>query len=253
MEWDDDGIVLSVRTIGETSVVLSLLTREHGRHAGLVRGGVGRWTRGTLQPGNRVACRWRGRLAEHLGAYGCELAAATASAVLEDAARLAAVVAACAVLDTALPEREPLPETYEALLALLEAVEHDPAWPLAYVRWEVALLATLGFGLDLSACALTGTTERLVFVSPRTGRAVSMEAGAPWQQRLLALPTFLVDPAAPAGPSDIAAGLALGSHFLRRCVYAEHGREMPAARTRLPQAIARALDPGTDAGAEKEE
>ncbi|MBK8210247.1 MAG: DNA repair protein RecO [Rhodospirillales bacterium] len=253
MEWDDDGVVLSVRTIGETSVVLSLLTRDHGRHAGLVRGGVGRRARGVLQPGNRVACRWQGRLAEHLGAFGCELSAATAAAVLQNAAPLAAVVAACAVLDTALPEREPLPEIYEALLGLLEAVEHDPAWPLAYVRWEVGLLASLGFGLDLSACALTGTTESLVFVSPRTGRAVSMEAGAPWQPRLLALPAFLVDPAAPAGPSDIAAGLALGSHFLGRCVYAEHGREMPAARTRLPQVIARMLDPGSGAGAERGE
>ena len=176
MEWDDEGVVLSARTMGETSVVLSLLTGRHGRHSGMVRGGVGRRARGVLQPGNRVACRWRGRLAEHLGAFGCELTTATAPAVLEDAARLAAVVAACAVLDTALPEREPLPVQYEALLALLQAVEHDPAWPAAYVRWEVALLADLGFGLDLAACALTGATDGLVFVSPRTGRAVSAEA-----------------------------------------------------------------------------
>ena len=244
MEWDDEAVVLSARTLGETSVVVSALTRTHGRHAGLVRGGGGRRARGMLQPGNRIVCRWRGRTAEQLGTFACELVMSTAPAVLEDAARLAGVVAACAVLDTALPEREPVTAQHDGLLALLRSVEEDAAWPSAYVRWEMALLADLGFGLDLSACAVTGSRDGLAFVSPRTGRAVSATAAAPWQQRLLPLPAFLADPAAAANTADILAGLALTGHFLRRCVYAEHERELPAARVRLPAAIERARRPG---------
>jgi DNA repair protein RecO (recombination protein O) len=244
MEWVDEGVVLSARALGETSVIASLLTRGHGRHTGLVRGGGGRRARGVLQPGNRVVCRWRGRLSEQLGTFACELATATAPPALEEAARLAALVAACAVLDTALPEREPLPAQYESLLMLLRAIECDSCWPVLYVRWEASLLADLGFGLDLGSCALTGATQDLAFVSPRTGRAVSAQAGAPWRHRLLALPAFLIDSAEVAAASDIAAGLALTGHFLGRCVYREQGGETPAARERLPAAVARAFAAG---------
>lgn len=248
MEWSDEAVVLSARSLGESALVISALTREHGRHGGLVRGGSGRRSRGVLQPGGRIACRWRGRTAEQLGSYTCEPVATLGPAVLADAARLAAVVAACAVLDTALPEREPAPATFAALHGLLAAIERDPGWPCAYVRWEVALLADLGFGLDLSACALTGAREGLAYVSPRTGRAVAADAAGPWQQRLLALPAFLADPAAPTGEDDILAGLALAGHFLRRCVYAEHDRDLPAARRRLPLVIARVRPSGTAIG-----
>jgi DNA repair protein RecO (recombination protein O) len=249
MEWVDEAIVLSARALGETSAIASLLTRCHGRHTGLVRGGTGRRARGVLQPGNRVDCRWRGRLAEQLGTFTCDLTAATAPPALGEAARLAALVAACAVLDTALPEREPLPAQYEGLLMLLHAIEHDCNWPAAYVRWEASLLADLGFGLDLASCALTGANQDLAFVSPRTGRAVSAEAGAPWRHRLLALPAFLIDSAAVAAAADIAAGLKLTGHFLGRCVYREQGGETPAARERLPAAIARVFAGGlADAG-----
>lgn len=241
MEWLDEGVVLSVRPLGETAVVASLLTHDHGRHTGLVRGGAGRRARGMLQPGNKVRCQWRGRLSEQLGAFTCELAAPPASSTLEDAVRLAALVAACAVLDTALPEREPLPAQYENLLTLLGALAHDPSWPVTYVRWEASLLADLGFGLDLASCALTGATRDLAFVSPRTGRAVSAGAGAAWRQRLLTLPAFLVDPSAAAAASDIAAGLTLTGHFLSRYVYREQGGEPPAARERLAAIVARAL------------
>jgi DNA repair protein RecO (recombination protein O) len=154
------------------------------------------------------------------------------------------LVAACAVLDTALPEREPLPAQYEGLLMLLYAIERDSSWPAVYVRWEASLLADLGFGLDLSSCALTGVTEDLAFVSPRSGRAVSAEAGAPWRQRLLTLPAFLIDPAAVAAASDIAAGLTLTGHFLGRCVYREQGGKTPPARERLPAALTRAFAGG---------
>src|SRR5512132_1692127 len=191
MEWSDEGIVLATRSLGETSVVLSLLTRAHGRHSGLVRGGGGRRTRGLLQPGNRLAARWRARLADHLGTMSCEPGHVLASAVMADRGRLAAVAAACAVTETALPEREPLPE-------LIAAVETAAGWRAAYVRWELGLLTERGFGLDLGRCAATGTTDDLAYVSPRSGRAVSAAAGAPWKDRLLPLPAFLVDASAPA-------------------------------------------------------
>ncbi|MFO1113138.1 MAG: DNA repair protein RecO [Rhodospirillales bacterium] len=239
MEWDDEAVVLSARTLGESSAVLSALTRAHGRHAGLVRGGSGRRGRGLLQPGNRVFCHWRARSAEQLGTFACELITATAPSVLDDAARLAAVASACAVLDAALPEREPATAQHDGLLALLHAVEEDAAWPSVYVRWELALLADLGFGLDLSACAVTGTREGLAFVSPRTGRAVCAAAAAPWQQRLLVLPAFLAGGASAVGHDEIIAGLALTGHFLRRCIFAEQDRDLPAARRRLPEVIGR--------------
>lgn len=241
MEWNDEAVVLSARTLGESSAVLSALTRTHGRHAGLVRGGGGRRGRGLLQPGNHISCRWRARAAEQLGTFVCELITATAPSVLDDAARLAAVVSACAVLDAALPEREPATAQHDGLLALLRAVEEDAAWPSVYIRWEMTLLADLGFALDLSACAVTGARDGLAFVSPRTGRAVSAAAAAPWQQRLLVLPAFLTGDTAAAGSDEIIAGLALTGHFLRRCVFAEHDRDLPAARSRLPEVIGRHL------------
>jgi DNA repair protein RecO (recombination protein O) len=240
MEWSDEGIVLAVRALGETSVVLSLLTRAHGRHSGLVRGGAGRRTRGMLQPGNRLATRWRARLADHLGTMSCELGRVLAPGVMGDRGRLAAIAAVCAVAETALPEREPLPAIYGSLAQLIAAIETDAGWPAAYVRWELGLLAELGFGLDLGCCAVTGTTDDLAYVSPRSGRAVSAAAGAPWKDRLLPLPAFLLDTSATASGGAVAAGLTLIGHFLLRHVYAEQGRALPAARARLAEEIARA-------------
>lgn len=238
MEWSDEGIVLAARAFGETSVVLSLLTRGYGRHSGLVRGGIGRRTRGILQPGNRVSARWRARLADHLGTMSCEPGRVLAPEVLADRSRLAGIAAACAIAETALPEREPVPAIYGALADLFAAIESEAGWAARYVRWEVDLLAELGFGLDLGCCAVTGTTSDLAYVSPRSGRAVSAEAGAPWHDRLLRLPGFLVDASAEDAEA-IADGLALTGHFLLRHVYAEQGRALPAARARLAEQIAR--------------
>lgn len=248
MEWSDAGVVLSARRLGETSTVLSVLTREHGRHAGLVRGGAGPLGRAQLQSGNRLQLRWRARLEGQLGSFSCELLRTLAPMALAERRRLAAITAACAVVDTALPEREPLPRLYEAFEALIASVEEGEAagWPAAYVRWEVALLAELGFGLDLGSCALSGRRDDLAFVSPRSGRAVSAEAAAPWRDRLLTLPGFLVDERAPIDPAALAAGLRLTQHFLVRCIYAEHGRALPAARQRLARALA---DPRPQAAA----
>ncbi|MSP79905.1 MAG: DNA repair protein RecO [Rhodospirillales bacterium] len=247
MDWTDEGIVLSARRHGESQAVASLLTRAHGRHAGLVHGGWGRRGRALLQPGNAVQARWRARIPEHLGTFTLEPNRGTAARLFHDPLRLAALASACALADAALSERERHPAVHDALAELLAALERDDAgWPEAYVRWEVRLLADLGFGLDLKTCAATGTESDLTFVSPRTGRAVSEDAAGPWREKLLPLPGFLAgtdgrNPAvARANPrariktiEAIAQGLALTAHFLERHVFAPHGQTMPAARRRL--------------------
>jgi DNA repair protein RecO (recombination protein O) len=232
MEWTDDGIVLSTRKHGETSAILALMTRDHGRHLGLVRGGTSKRVRGVLQPGNRLHVRWRARLSEHLGTYTCEMTGAAAAGLLRDRRRLAALSAACAVAESTLPEREPHPKVFEDLARLLAGLA-DEAWPAAYVRWEINLLAELGFGLDLSVCAATGANDQLVYVSPKSGRAVSLAAGEPYRTTLLPLPGFLLDGGPAGGPSEIADGLRLTGYFLERNVYRLLDRGLPPARARL--------------------
>lgn len=234
MDWTDDGIILSVRKHGETSAIVSLLTREHGRHAGLVRGGAGRRARGVLQPGNAVRAQWRARLEEHLGALSCELTDAVAARVLDDPLRLAGLDAACAVADAALPEREPHSRTFQGLAVLMAALAGaDPSWPSVYVKWEIGLLGALGFGLDLESCAATGRNDQLAWVSPRSGRAVSMAAGEPYRDRLLPLPGFLVADSGVGSLVEVLDGLRLSGYFLERHVFV-HGRQVPpAARDRL--------------------
>lgn len=234
MEWSDEGIVLSARKHGETSVIVNLLTRDHGRHAGLVRGGTGTSARGLYQPGNRVAAVWRARLAEHLGSYRCELTHAHAAEVLDDPAALALLGAACAVAEACLPEREPHPRAFEGLAKLVAA----PAGAVAYVAWELDLLAELGFGLDLSACAATGGNDQLAYVSPKSGRAVSRTAGEPYKDLLLPLPGFLTSQKG-GDPAEVLAGLRLTGYFLERHVLEPHGRRLPDARTRLVDRFAR--------------
>ncbi|MEE9251567.1 MAG: DNA repair protein RecO [Alphaproteobacteria bacterium] len=244
MDWTDDGIVLSARKHGESAAIVMLLTRLHGRHAGLVRGGSGRRARGVYEPGNRVHSAWRARLPEHLGTYTCELVHSFAAAVLDDPLRLAALSAACALAEAALPEREPHEAVFQGLLALLSALESPAAnaagalsWPPTYVRWELMLLKELGFGLDLSCCAATGASDGLAYVSPKSGRAVSSSAGAPYRDRLLPLPEFLAGKEAAlreARPAaEIHRGLELTGYFLERHVFDPRDRPIPAARTRL--------------------
>ncbi len=245
MDWTDDAIVLSARKHGESSAIVQLLTAERGRHAGLVRGGAGRAQRGTLQPGNLVRAHWQARLEDHLGGYRCELVRATAAAVFEDRGRLAALSSACAVVEAALPEREPHANIHadtRALLAALEAADEGAALA-AYVRWEVSLLADLGFGLDLTRCGATGSEENLIYVSPRTGRAVSAAAGEPYKDRLLRLPGFLVIADEAPLRSELAAGLLLSGHFLDSHVLAPHGRTLPPARLRLLDSLNAAAPP----------
>lgn len=233
MEWRDEGIVLSARRHGESSAVVHLLTREHGRHGGLVRGAQGKGARGLWQPGNRLALVWRGRLEEHLGQFTGELLDARAATLLGARDRLACLASACALADAALPEREPHPLLFEGLALLVEALATDAEWGPLTVRWEAALIAEIGYGLDLSACAATGVTEDLIYVSPRTGRAVSRDAGAPYADRLLPLPAFLLDAEAPTDRGAVRAGLALTGFFLERQVFPALGKPLPPQRARF--------------------
>src|SRR5689334_9080596 len=229
MDWRDTGFVLSARRHGESALIVELLTREHGRHAGLVRGGQSPRRRALLQPGNSVAARWRGRLPEHLGTIECELVDPFAARLLDDPDRLAALAAASALLVAALPEREPHGDLYRSFAGLLGALDSasGPAgsWARSYVAWECDLLAGLGFGLDLERCAATGAVDDLAYVSPRSGRAVSRDAGAPYKERLFQLPGFLLATQnATPDARDVADGLKLTGHFLLERVLHPHGR-----------------------------
>jgi DNA repair protein RecO (recombination protein O) len=242
MNWSDEGYVLSVRRHGEAAAIVNLLTPNHGRHAGLVRGGMGRRLRGVLQPGNQVAANWQGRLAEHLGSYTVEALRDHAAGLLSDGNRLAGLTSAVAITEAALPEREAHLAVHDGFAALLAALggvpDGESTWAAVYVRFELGLLAELGFGLDLSQCAVTGSTEDLTYVSPRSARAVSRGAAGPYRERLLPLPAFLL-PGVGKMPTaaDILDGLKLTGYFLASQVFAAHNRPLPAARSRLIERI----------------
>lgn len=228
MEWSDRGIVLSTRRFGETGAIASLLTREHGRHAGLVRG---RGAGAASQTGTRVNARWRARLADQLGTFTLEAEGGGPALLLDDPLRLGALVSACSLADAALPERAPHPGVFEGLEALIDGLAGD-WWDAVYVQWELGLLSALGFGLELQRCAATGANDALAFVSPRTGRAVSLSAAEPYRDRLLPLPGFLIG-RGDAGPAEVAQGLALTGHFIERALFAQGDKPVPAARARL--------------------
>jgi DNA repair protein RecO (recombination protein O) len=242
MEWSDDAIILSVRAHGETGAIVEALTRERGRHLGLVRGGASRRQKPVLQPGNSVHLHWRARLSEHLGNFSVEPLRLRAGEMLESRERLIGLNAFTAISCAVLPEREPHESVFAVADILLGAMLENgfAHWAPLYVRWEIGLLEALGFGLDLSQCAATGSTDDLCYVSPRSGRAVSRAAGAPYRARLFALPAFLLgsqnaDPA----PDAIAAGLRLTAHFLLARVLRPNGRELPPARIGLDAFAAR--------------
>lgn len=238
MDWRDEGIFLGGKPLGEANLIAEILTLEHGRHLGLVRGGRSRRIRPLLQPGNLVGVTWRARLSEHLGGFNVEMMEAHGARALDDAAALSAI-GTLAGLVKLLPERDPHPELYAATLHVLRSFGEPDIWPVLLVHWEFQLLQEIGFGLDLTECAATGTVEELIYVSPRSGRAVSREAGAPYGDKLLALPAFLLDETAPLTPADIAAGFALTGYFLERDVLEPHGMKLPSARERLLDLLAR--------------
>jgi DNA repair protein RecO (recombination protein O) len=237
MEWNDVGIVLSSRKYGESSIILTLLTENHGRHLGLVRGGAGRRARGLYEPGNLLSARWRARISDHLGGFNCELINANAALLLDNPLKLAALSAACALAEVTLPERFAEPILFEGFTALLESF-HTDQWPQFFVTWELNLLRELGFGLDLSTCASTGQTDELIYVSPRSGRSVSRDAGQPYAHNLLPLPAFLIKQQDQAPDwTEILDGFTLTSYFLEHHVLAPHQRKLPNASSRFIERI----------------
>jgi DNA repair protein RecO (recombination protein O) len=236
MEWRDQGALLAVRRHGESAAIIEVFTAMHGRHIGVVRGGGGRKAAPILQPGAQLDLIWRARLEEHIGAFTVEPLRSRAGLMMDRRA-LSALNSLCALLCHALPEREAHPALYPATLALLDSLEHE-GWELDYLRWELLLLEELGFGLDLSACAVTGATGGLAYVSPRTGRAVSRAGAGDWAERLLPLPGCLTGGAADA--EGIAAGLRLTGHFLARELAGAPGaKPLPEARARLVELLGR--------------
>jgi DNA repair protein RecO (recombination protein O) len=241
MQWADEGIVLGVKRHGEGSAIVELMTREHGRHLGLVRGGTGSRMRPVLQPGNSVAATWRARLHEHLGNYTLE-GTRLRSSLFMGASHGVYGLTHLAALTRLLPERDPHRDVYEVLEAILEQLDDVArAGPLV-ARFELMLLSELGFGLDLSQCAATGGTADLAFVSPKSGRAVSRDAGQPWQDKLMRLPAFLTaqDEEMPSA-MDVANGFEITGFFLARHLFEPRGVEMPDARRQFIAAILRAL------------
>jgi len=228
MRWTDDAIVLGTRAFGESSLILEVMARGRGRHLGLLR--ASRRLRGVLQPGNGVRASWAARLDEHLGTFSVEPLTERAGRLMGSRLALYGVTLLAAHLRL-LPERDPHPALYDAAQIILSGLEDAAVAPALMVRFELALLEELGFGLDLKTCAATGESEDLIYVSPRSGRAVSRAAGAPFADRLLSLPPFLTDRReGPPSPPEVEAGFRLTGTFLERHVYGARGLPAPDAR-----------------------
>jgi DNA repair protein RecO (recombination protein O) len=233
MEFEDDAFVLSARAHGETGAVVELLTERHGKHAAFINGGASKKLRAVLQAGSPVIVQYRARTSDQLGSASLEPIGEGPAALFDDALALAGLSAAAAVAAGALPEREPHPGAYLAFQALSEALRHPEIWPAVFVRFEAGLLQDLGFGLDLSKCAATGSVDDLIYVSPRTGRAVSRAAGEPYKDRLLPLPPFMLSAQSRLEAGDVAAGLDLTAHFLEAFIFNPMNRPLPPARVWL--------------------
>ena len=244
MEWQDEAVILGVRRHGEGSVIVEAMTKAHGRHMGLVRGGRSSRMRPLLQPGNSVQISWRARLDEHLGSFTIEADRLRAATLMASPMALNGLQLIAGHLRL-LPERDPHAPLYHAALVVFDNLDEPHKAARLVIRFELALLEELGFGLDLSRCAATGATDALVYVSPKTGKAVSREAGLPWEAKMLALPAFLapnpeVDLPALIGP-QIVQGFSLAQYFLGRHVWEPRGLRPPDARAGFVNAVAKAL------------
>ena len=243
MEWQDEAVVLGVRRHGETSVIAEVMTRQHGRHMGLVRSGRSRAMQPVLQPGNAVDVVWRARLSEHLGEFRMEPTRLRAASLMETGLSIYGVQAAAALLRL-LPERDPHPHLYEALGVVLDHLTEPAVAGELFVRFELAVLDDLGFGLDLTECAATGGRSELVYVSPKSGRAVCREAGTPYAERLLALPSFLGDAERQVKTADtiaLADAFRLTGFFLTRNVFEPRGVSASSVRDSFVQAVLKGL------------
>jgi len=237
MEWQDEAIVLSVARHGEHDALLEVMTREHGRARGFVKGGMGRRNKANLQAGNKLSVNWRARLETNLGRFTVELIHSPLGQMMGEGARLSALAAATAVVASTMTEREAHKGVYGGLEAVVELLQNEEGdishWGAALARLELGILKELGYGLDLSECAATGSTENLVYVSPKSGRAVSAEGGAPYKTKLLALPAFLLGAESKFDVSEAVAALTLTGYFLERNVWVVRAKGQPAARERL--------------------
>lgn len=241
MEWRDHGILLTMRRHGESAAIIDVFSESHGRHAGVVRGGASRKQAPLLQPGAQLDLHWQARLEEHIGSYRAEPLRSRAAAALSGRLALAGLNAVTALLAFCLPERQPHPALYRRSERLLDLLGQDEIWPLAYLNWELALLEELGFGLDLSACAATGVNDELIYVSPRSGRAVSRHGAGDWADRMLPLPPCLRGEG-PAPDAEVAQGLRTTGYFLEhRLAPALGHRPLPEARARFVETFQRRL------------
>ena len=233
MEWTSEGVIVSVRKYGENSVIIDTLTPEHGRHLGVVRGGASRKMAATIQPGSQVKLEWRARLEEHLGNFRVEQLESR-SDMFDDRLRLAALSSICSIVTFSFPERMPVAELYNSTLNLMDTLNTGGDWKPLYALWELQVLEEMGFGLDLTSCAVTNVTQDLIYVSPKSGRAVSRKAAGEWKERLLPLPSFLRNKFETANHEDILNSLKTTGHFLSSWLATSLGeRKLPEARNRL--------------------
>lgn len=230
MEWRDTGILLSVKRHGETSAILDVFTKDHGRHAGVLRGASSRKIAAALQPGSDLDVSWRARLEDHIGSYTIEPVKTRAGIAMANRLTLAGLNSVMAILAFALPERESQLRLYSDTVLLLDLLDHADVWPLAYLKWELALLEELGFGLDLSECAATGRNDELIYVSPKSGRAVSRHGAGEWADRMLPLPPVLAGKGH-APDDEILLALKTTGHFLENKLAPALGsKPLPSAR-----------------------
>jgi len=239
MDWRDSGILLAVRRHGESAAIIEVFTEQHGRHAGVVQGGASRKFAPILQPGAQLALTWRARLEDHIGTFSVEPIKSRASGLMEDALRLAAFGAIAGLLTQAMPEREAHPAMYLQTLTLLDHLATGEDWIADYIGWEMLLLRDLGYGLDLSECASTGSRDDLIYVSPKSGRAVSQGGAGEWAAQMLPLPPVMRGGAV-AGGEDIINALKTTGYFLEHRLFPALGREkLPEARARLLSRLGR--------------
>lgn len=248
-------MILSARPFGEQSAIVHLLSRDHGHYAAMAKGALSRARRGTYQAGNIVEAKWQARLAEHMGMLGCELLVPIAAPVMQDSAALLALQSACTLTALALAEREPHRALYDRLITCLHALAAGREWLAEYARFEYALLAEAGYRLDLERCADTGATENLTYISPKTGRAVCADSGAPYHDRLFVLPPFLRGeggfsqkipenaPIMPVSRAESLDALRVTGYFLHQWLLAPHGKALPDVRGRLLLQCARMQEP----------
>jgi len=239
INWEDEAIILKVTAFGENAAVVNIFTEKNGKYAGLVRGAKAQAMRSLLQIGNKVKATWRARLSEHLGTFQLEPIKSMANNFFDDPLKLLGLTSAVAIIDQALPDREPAQEIWQGLLALLETItDYDEyIWLAAYIRWEIGFLGETGFKLGLDKCVVTGDIEDLSFVSPKSGCAVSDGAGGQYRDKLLRLPSFLTSKGFKE-PKEFSEGLQLTEYFFQRHVFGVYNKPIPSPRQRLFERVA---------------